>query len=168
MTSFELNDPLFPLVFTAMKKLESFLSKNQSKILIAAILLSSFAISIRSSDEGVILVFKNYPVIIFLMVVVSSILIVLYIQIDKKRIANLSDQIKNKAGSDGDNIDSLILDLTLRQKEVYDLIIAGKSNKEITSELYIEQSTLKTHINQIYKKLNISSRRELRSKNKVN
>ncbi|MCL4159020.1 UNVERIFIED_CONTAM: hypothetical protein GTU68_024707 [Idotea baltica] len=32
------------------------------------------------------------------------------------------------------------------------------------SELFIEQSTLKSHINQIYKKLNIKSRHELKSK----
>jgi len=47
--------------------------------------------------------------------------------------------------------------------EVYDLIISGKTNKEIMTELFIEQSTLKSHINQIYKKLNIKNRRELKT-----
>ncbi|CAN0589399.1 unnamed protein product, partial [Ectocarpus sp. 12 AP-2014] len=56
--------------------------------------------------------------------------------------------------------------LTERQREVYDLIISGKTNKEIMSELFIEQSTLKSHVNQIYKKLNIKSRRELKLKSK--
>ncbi|MBK8633661.1 MAG: response regulator transcription factor [Saprospiraceae bacterium] len=51
-----------------------------------------------------------------------------------------------------------------RQREVYDLIISGKTNKEIMTELFIEQSTLKSHINQIYKKLNISNRKALKSK----
>ena len=55
-------------------------------------------------------------------------------------------------------------ELSERQKEVYDLIISGKTNKEIINELFIDQSTLKSHINQIYKKLNIKSRRELKSK----
>jgi DNA-binding CsgD family transcriptional regulator len=44
------------------------------------------------------------------------------------------------------------------------MIIVGKTNKEIMSELFIEQSTLKSHINQIYKQLNIKNRNELKSK----
>ncbi len=62
------------------------------------------------------------------------------------------------------DFNALLVGLTMRQKEVYDLIISGKTNKEIISELFIEQSTLKTHINQIYKKLNIKNRNELKSK----
>ena len=54
-------------------------------------------------------------------------------------------------------------ELSDRQKEVYVLILAGKTNKEIMTTLFIEQSTLKSHINQIYKKLNIKSRRDLKS-----
>ena len=60
-------------------------------------------------------------------------------------------------------MDALLSRLTERQRKVYDLILLGKTNKEIMSELFIEQSTLKSHINQIYKKLNIKSRRELKS-----
>ncbi|MGB1241789.1 MAG: helix-turn-helix domain-containing protein [Chitinophagales bacterium] len=50
--------------------------------------------------------------------------------------------------------------LTKRQLEVFTLIAAGKSNKEIASELFIGQSTLKSHINQIYKNLEISNRKQ--------
>jgi DNA-binding CsgD family transcriptional regulator len=38
-----------------------------------------------------------------------------------------------------------------------------KSNKEIASELFISHNTVKTHINNIYKKLAISNREELNS-----
>lgn len=44
------------------------------------------------------------------------------------------------------------------------LIISGKSNKEIIEMLFIEPSTLKTHINKIYKILELNSRKELRAK----
>ena len=50
--------------------------------------------------------------------------------------------------------------LTKKEKEILDLITAGKSNKEIASELFVELSTVKTHINKIYSKLNISQRKE--------
>lgn len=50
--------------------------------------------------------------------------------------------------------------LTKKEKEILHLISEGKSNKEIASELFVELSTVKTHINKIYSKLNISQRKE--------
>lgn len=105
---------------------------------------------------------QDYPILIFLLIIISSILIVLYIQITKKKITLLSDQIKKL--SQLEKTDEFLNELTERQREVYDLIISGRTNKEIMSELFIEQSTLKSHINQIYRKLDIKNRRELKSK----
>ncbi|MDP4852357.1 MAG: LuxR C-terminal-related transcriptional regulator, partial [Saprospiraceae bacterium] len=99
-----------------------------------------------------------------LLITVSLFLVAIYFQINKKKISILSNQIKKQSKFKDDGIDALIGGLTERQKEVYGLIISGKTNKEIMTELFIEQSTLKSHINQIYGKLNIKSRSELRSK----
>jgi DNA-binding NarL/FixJ family response regulator len=140
------------------------LSKYQKYLLGIALMISSIAISIKGSDGKINLVLHNYPVLIFLMVVVSSLLVVIYFQINSRRISRLSNQIKEQSKIKSEGIDALLNELSERQKEVYDLIISGKSNKEIMTKLFIEQSTLKSHINQIYKKLNIKSRRELKSK----
>ena len=140
------------------------LSKYQKYLLGTALLLSSVAISIKGSDGQINLVLHNYPVLIFLMVVVSSLMVVIYFQINSRRISRLSNQIKEKSKIKSEGTDALLNELSERQKEVYDLIISGKTNKEIMTELFIEQSTLKSHINQIYKKLNIKSRSELKSK----
>ncbi len=145
-------------------KLKDILSKYQKYLLGIAIFLSSIAISIKSSDGNVNLILRDYPIVIFLMVMVSLFLVVIYIQINKRKITNLSNKIKNQSKIKREEIDSLLNELTLRQREVYNLIISGKTNKEIIAELFIEQSTLKTHINQIYRKLNIKSRSELKSK----
>lgn len=51
--------------------------------------------------------------------------------------------------------------LSKQEKAVKNLIISGKSNKEIANELFISLSTVKTHITNIYSKLNISSRQDL-------
>lgn len=51
--------------------------------------------------------------------------------------------------------------LTAKEQEILDLITAGKSNKEIASLLFIEVSTVKTHINKIYGKLQVKSRKEV-------
>ena len=98
------------------------------------------------------------------MVAVSSFLVAIYFKINNKKILGLSNQIKEQSKIKSDGVDALLNELTERQREVYDLIISGKTNKEIMTELFIEQSTLKTHINQIYKKMDIKSRRELKLK----
>ena len=51
--------------------------------------------------------------------------------------------------------------LSNQEKVIKDLIISGKSNKEIANELFISLSTVKTHITNIYNKLNISNRQDL-------
>ena len=126
-------------------------------------MLSSIAISIRGSDGNISLVLHNYPALIFLMVVVSLFLVAIYFQINSRRVSSLSNQIKEQAKTKNEETEVLVDELSERQKKVYDLIISGKTNKEIMAELFIEQSTLKSHINQIYKKLNIKSRSELKS-----
>ena len=48
--------------------------------------------------------------------------------------------------------------LTGRELEVLQQIVAGKSNKEIGSELRISEATVKSHINNILSKLGVSDR----------
>jgi len=51
-------------------------------------------------------------------------------------------------------------DLTQKELSILEQIAAGKSNKDIAAENFVELSTVKTHINNIYAKLGVSSRRE--------
>lgn len=52
-------------------------------------------------------------------------------------------------------------ELTPQEQRIYQAIQDNKSNKEIALELFISTSTVKTHINNIYKKLDVSSRGEI-------
>ena len=56
---------------------------------------------------------------------------------------------------------SMTKKLTPQELNVFEAMKNGLTNKEIASELFISLSTVKTHINSIYKKLNISSREEI-------
>lgn len=50
--------------------------------------------------------------------------------------------------------------LTPREIEILREVAKGKSNKEIAEELYLSESTVKTHISHIFQKLNIKTRSE--------
>jgi len=54
--------------------------------------------------------------------------------------------------------------LTDREKYIVSLISQGMSNKDIGNELSISLSTVKTHINNIYKKLHVTSRSDMLNK----
>lgn len=55
-----------------------------------------------------------------------------------------------------------ILDpLTARENEVLQLILSGKSNREIAGALFISENTVKTHARNIFSKYDVSSRTEL-------
>lgn len=51
--------------------------------------------------------------------------------------------------------------LSIQEQKIKELIIAGKSNKEIGAELFISISTVKTHVSNIYQKLGVRSRKDL-------
>lgn len=51
--------------------------------------------------------------------------------------------------------------LTIQERKIFLMIQAGKSNKEISNELNIEISTVKSHVNNLYSKLKINSRKEI-------
>jgi DNA-binding NarL/FixJ family response regulator len=51
-------------------------------------------------------------------------------------------------------------ELTDRENEVLRLLASGKSNKEIGGELFISETTVKSHVKSIFAKLNVLSRTE--------
>jgi DNA-binding NarL/FixJ family response regulator len=48
--------------------------------------------------------------------------------------------------------------LTARELEVLELIVAGKSNKEIGNALFISEATVKTHVNSLLSKMGVEDR----------
>jgi DNA-binding CsgD family transcriptional regulator len=54
--------------------------------------------------------------------------------------------------------------LSFREQEIVQLIINGKKNIEIANALFVELSTIKCHINNIYKKENVRNRHEIKEK----
>jgi two-component system NarL family response regulator len=52
--------------------------------------------------------------------------------------------------------------LTPRELEVFDLASRGLKNSEIAAQLFLSEKTIKTHLRNIYNKLDLSSKAELR------
>ena len=48
--------------------------------------------------------------------------------------------------------------LTAREQQILDLIAEGLTNRQISSNLYISESTVENHIHHIFVKLGISNR----------
>jgi DNA-binding NarL/FixJ family response regulator len=55
------------------------------------------------------------------------------------------------------------LDFTEREQDVVALVRKGMTNKEIAAEMYVSEKAVEYHLRNVYGKLGISSRRELRS-----
>lgn len=53
--------------------------------------------------------------------------------------------------------------LSKQEKKVLELILENKSNKEIASHMFVSLSTVKSHINNLYKKLNVTSRDDVKN-----
>lgn len=51
--------------------------------------------------------------------------------------------------------------LTTREREILGMLLKGKSNKEISDLLFVSTETVKTHLQNIYRKLGVRSRMEV-------
>lgn len=51
-------------------------------------------------------------------------------------------------------------DLTSRERQILELLSCGISNQQIATQLYLSESTIKSHIYKLYKKLDVHSRHD--------
>ncbi|MGX1924820.1 response regulator transcription factor [Vibrio sp. NH-7] len=62
------------------------------------------------------------------------------------------------------NYQELNTTLTKREQQTLERIIQGQSNLEIAEALFVAESTVKTHVYKLYKKLNVRCRKEVINK----
>lgn len=70
-----------------------------------------------------------------------------------------AQQIAEQAGESGSNI-AISRPLTLREREILDLMRKGRKNREIAGELCIAESTVHKHVQNIFEKLHARNRTE--------
>jgi DNA-binding NarL/FixJ family response regulator len=79
-------------------------------------------------------------------------------------LANLNPvvlaRIRKDGGAQSVAVESSSLDLSPRQQEIVDLLVLGKSNKEMADKLCLSNDTVKAHLQHIFRKIGVSSRLE--------
>ena len=74
------------------------------------------------------------------------------------KVVRQLSRLREETGRQEEALDGL----TPREREVFFLASRGLRNSEIASELYLSEKTIKTHLRNIYNKLNLTSKAELR------
>ncbi|AQS36748.1 transcriptional regulator, luxR family [Shewanella psychrophila] len=69
--------------------------------------------------------------------------------IPAKLIHSSGDEQSNLEGSDN---------LTIREREVLQALLSGSTNVDIASQLFVSESTIKTHLYRAFRKIGVSSR----------
>lgn len=77
-----------------------------------------------------------------------------------------ADLIRDRSKADINELNNYLdrAGISVREKEIVTLIIKGFSNQKISNQLFISLSTVKTHVRNIFKKLNVESRFEIISR----
>jgi ATP/maltotriose-dependent transcriptional regulator MalT len=70
----------------------------------------------------------------------------------------LDTSMRATAAVTGFHPGALVEPLSAREPDVLRLLSDGRSNAEIARDLFVEQSTVKTHLIHLYRKLGVSSR----------
>jgi DNA-binding CsgD family transcriptional regulator len=135
-------------------------AKRKQEILIALSILFALSSIGFSFDGKVFLWFwQRYPIIpiLLLLFVFFALRFWLKLEIERQRQQIYSEYSQNIEPKEREDLKNL---LSVREVEVLELITKGLSNKEIAEKLFISLSTVKTHINNIYKILEVKNRRD--------
>lgn len=163
---------------TAYNTIMSFFGYLETGILVVCVTLCARAISVAASDErkyclcGSVLLLveagvdtfymgdniwlKNVQILIWLLLAVISVLVVL--SASRKATLPAGGTLTGKTEEAALNELREEYQLTERETDIYGMLLRGKSNKEISEELFIGEATVKTHIHNLFKKLSVSGR----------
>jgi DNA-binding CsgD family transcriptional regulator len=135
-------------------------AKRKQKLLVAlSIFLALCSIGFSFEGNKFLWLWQKHPFIPLLLLFFAffAVRFWLKLEIEKQKQYIRSEYALSAKKSEQTSISN---QLSQREIEVLELIVEGLSNKEIAEDLFISLSTVKTHINNIYKILEVKNRRE--------
>ena len=144
---------LFPLFLTPSVLItEKY--KTQKTILTGIIILSYISLEISQFFLSPLVILTPQIALISRLIFLTDAFIIFFILIYFKR--QMINQLKL-------NLHHYlkIYKLTQRESEIVVEVCNGLNNKDIAKKLFVEEGTVKTHLNNIFKKLNVKARSEL-------
>lgn len=108
--------------------------------------ITSDQFSVQANDETA-KQWLNY-LILFICIISVILNVVLFTKLYKRK-KNFKTDLKSS--------------LTKQEQNILQLLLEDKSNKDIAEALFVSLSTVKTHVNNVYKKLNVQTRDEAKN-----
>lgn len=105
-------------------------------------------------------IYQTYQVFAFTPILYSAFAILFTVYIARRYIVQLKSITTDITGVSFDTEYSRA-GISSREQEIIYLLLKGLSNKDIAGHLFISPNTVKTHIRNIFKKMNVKSRFEL-------
>lgn len=119
------------------------------------------SISFSFSSSGTTWIWNKMPFVPLMLVAVAMIAAKIWVMLEQQKQQAKIEQIQQYWQSLSPNpTENALAKLSSRETEVLLKIAEGKTNQQIADDLFIELSTIKTHINNIYKTLGINNRKE--------
>ena len=112
----------------------------------------------------------------FLLVIPAIVLLYLYIQVKESDEKSTSDKAKEEPEGRKETAvtsygqlrrNTEAYGLSERESEVAWLLYKGYTNRQISEELFIAESTVKKHASHIYEKMQVSGRKEFKEKVRI-
>lgn len=132
-------------------------AKRKQELLIAlSIFLALCSIGFSYNGKAFQWFWQQYPIIPILLILFAFFAIRYWLKLEIEKQRQFIHEAYMKSSEQPDFIKML----SPREIEVLNLINKGLTNKEICEKLFISMATVKTHINNIYKTLEVKNRRE--------
>lgn len=139
------------------------LSKKQLQGILGGIMIFTAlsAIGFSFTNNQFNWFWSKAPYVAILLILLTFAISKIWLNIDRRNQENqlkiILSNLDNKGKVSGN---PHLPKLSEREREVLQKIGEGKPNKQIADELFISLSTVKTHINNIYRVLKVSNRKE--------